>query len=91
MKKGKESDSSQDLKSITKVLEENQNQKQNKETPKADDSAFAKTILAKLHDIFVISLWVVVYAFWFVLMCITGFAVYVCEFIASRFRKNDTV
>lgn len=89
MKKGKESDSSQDLKSITKVLEENQ--KQNKETPKADDSAFAKTILAKLHDIFVISLWVVVYAFWFVLMCITGFAVYVCEFIASRFRKNDTV
>lgn len=89
MKKGKESDSTQDLKSITKVLEETQ--KQNKEKPKADDSAFAKTILAKLHDIFVISLWVVVYAVWFVLMCITGFAVYVCEFIASRFRKNDTV
>lgn len=89
MKKGEESDSSQDLKSITKVLEENQ--KQNEEKPKADDSAFAKTIWAKLHDILIISLWVVVYAFWFVLMCISGFAVYVYEFIASRFRKSDAV
>lgn len=84
MQIGDEIGESQDLKKEIKSAENSEEQiiKKTKDTTKA------RGVFGKLHDISVMTLWVVLSAIWFVLICVFGFFGICYEFISACFKRK---
>lgn len=90
MNRGEEIGESQDLKQITKSLEEKEHKliKDPIYEKPCKDSTVLWGFFKKLHNIFVFSLWVIMYAIWFSLLCIIGFISKMIELISACFKQN---